>query len=47
MEPGVARMDFELERISVEFGQDVERRLNEELVRGYPTEIVFMARQEA
>jgi len=47
MEPGVARMDFELEGISVEFGQDVERRLNEELVRGYPTEIVFIARQEA
>jgi misacylated tRNA(Ala) deacylase len=47
MEPGVARMDFELEGISVEFGQDVERRLNEELVRGYPTEVVFMARQEA
>jgi misacylated tRNA(Ala) deacylase len=47
MEPGVARMDFELEGISVEFGQDVERRLNEELVRGYPTEIVFMARKEA
>lgn len=47
MEPGVARMDFELEGISVEFGQDVERRLNEELIRGYPTEVVFMARQEA
>jgi len=47
MEPGIARMDFELEGISVEFGQDVERRLNEELVRGYPTEVVFMARQEA
>ena len=47
MEPGVARMDFELDGISVEFGQEVERRLNEELVRGYPTEVVFMARQEA
>ena len=47
MEPGVARMDFELEGISVEFGQDVERRLNEELIRGYSTEVVFMARQEA
>jgi misacylated tRNA(Ala) deacylase len=47
MEPGVARMDFELEGISVEFGQEVERRLNEELIRGYPTEVVFMARQEA
>lgn len=47
MEPGVARMDFELGGISVEFGQDVERRLNEELTRGYPTEIVYLARQEA
>jgi misacylated tRNA(Ala) deacylase len=47
MEPGVARMDFELDGISVEFGQDVERRLNEELTRGYPTEIIYMAREEA
>ncbi len=47
MEPGVARMDFELDGISVEFGQEVERRLNEELTRGYPTEIVYLARQEA
>jgi len=47
MEPGVARMDFELDGISVEFGQEVERRLNEELTRGYPTEIIYMARQEA
>ncbi|MGA7229253.1 MAG: alanyl-tRNA editing protein [Acidimicrobiia bacterium] len=47
MEPGAARMDFELDGISVEFGQEVERRLNEELVKGYPTEVVFMARQEA
>lgn len=47
MEPGAARMDFELDGISVEFGQDVERRLNEELVKGYPTEVVFMAREEA
>jgi misacylated tRNA(Ala) deacylase len=47
MEPGVARMDFELDGISVEFGQEVERKLNEELVRGYPTEVVYLARQEA
>jgi len=47
MEPGVARMDFELDGISVEFGQEVERRLNDELTKGYPTEIVWMARQEA
>ena len=31
----------------MEFGREVERKLNEELVRGYPTEIIFMARDEA
>lgn len=47
MEPGEARMDFELDAISVEFGQMVERKLNEELVKGYPTEIIVMAREIA
>ncbi len=47
MTPGEARMDFELEAMSVELGQQVERVLNEELVKGYPTEIVYMARTEA
>jgi misacylated tRNA(Ala) deacylase len=47
MEPGMARMDFELDGISVEFGQQVERKLNEELTKGYPTEIIYLARQEA
>lgn len=47
MTPGEARMDFELDSISVQFGEDVERKLNEELVKGYPTEIVTMAREEA
>jgi len=47
MTPGEARMDFELDAISVEFGREVERKLNEELVRGYPTEILVMAREEA
>lgn len=47
MTPGEARMDFELDSISVEFGEEVERKLNEELVRGYPTEIITMAREEA
>jgi misacylated tRNA(Ala) deacylase len=47
MEPGIARMDFELDGISVKFGREVERRLNEELTRGYPTEVVYMAREEA
>ncbi|HLU52128.1 MAG TPA: alanyl-tRNA editing protein [Acidimicrobiia bacterium] len=47
MEEGTARMDFELDSISVDFGKEVERRLNAELVKGYPTEIVYMAREVA
>ncbi len=47
MEPGMARMDFELESMSVEFGREVERILNEELVRGYPAEVLFLAREVA
>lgn len=47
MTPGEARMDFELEGISQEFGQQIERILNEELVKGYPTEIITMAREIA
>ncbi len=47
MTPGEARMDFELDAISVEFGQQVERKLNEELTSGYPTEILYMARAAA
>lgn len=47
MTPGEARMDFELDGISVEFGNEVQRKLNEELVKGYPTEIITMAREIA
>ncbi|MDH3398169.1 MAG: alanyl-tRNA editing protein [Acidimicrobiia bacterium] len=47
MEPGSARMDFELEGISVEFGQRVEDRLNEELGADHPVEILFLPRDEA
>lgn len=47
MTPGEARMDFELDAISVEFGQEVQRKLNEELIKGYPTEIIVMAREIA
>lgn len=47
MTPGEARMDFELDGISVEFGNEVERILNEELVKGYPTEIITLARDIA
>jgi misacylated tRNA(Ala) deacylase len=44
---GEARMDFELDGISVEFGRQVEEMLNAELTKGYPTEILYMAREEA
>lgn len=44
---GGARMDFELDGISVEFGRQVEEMLNAELTKGYPTEILYMARKEA
>ena len=47
MTPGEARMDFELDGISTEFGAEIERKLNEELIKGYPTEIIVMAREIA
>jgi misacylated tRNA(Ala) deacylase len=47
MTPGEARMDFELDGISVEFGSEVERKLNDELIKGYPTEIITLAREIA
>ena len=47
MEPGSARMDFELEAISVGFGQGVERVLNDELARDLPVHVHFLPRDEA
>ena len=47
MEPGMARMDFELDSMSVELGRQVEEVLNAELVKGYPAEVIFMAREAA
>lgn len=47
MTPGEARMDFELDGISQEFGQEIERVLNAELIKGHPTEIVTLAREIA
>ena len=47
MKEGTARMDFELEGISQEFGREVQKRLNAELVKGYPAEVLWMARAEA
>ena len=47
MEPGTARMDFELERIGAEFGREVEEKLNEELAADHPVLVSFLARSEA
>jgi misacylated tRNA(Ala) deacylase len=47
MEPGVARMDFELEAISQEFGREVEQKLNAALAPGRPVHVSFLPRSEA
>ena len=47
MEPGRARMDFELESMSVEFGREVEERLNVTLSGGHPVRVLFLPRAEA
>lgn len=47
MEPGSARMDFELDSISTDFGREVERVLNEELAGDLPVFVHFLAREEA
>jgi misacylated tRNA(Ala) deacylase len=44
---GVARMDFELDGISQEFGHDVERRLNERLAQDVPVDVHLLPRAEA
>jgi misacylated tRNA(Ala) deacylase len=46
-EPGVARMDFELETITPEFGREVEEKLNAELGAGRPVHVSFLPRAEA
>ena len=47
MEPGVARMDFELESIDAEFGREVEDKLNAELTADRPVRVSFLPRAEA
>ena len=47
MEPGVARMDFELEAIDAEFGRRVEEVLNAELAADRPVHVSFLPRAEA
>jgi misacylated tRNA(Ala) deacylase len=47
MEPGVARMDFELEAIDAEFGRRMEEVLNAELAADRPVHVSFIPRAEA
>jgi len=44
---GVARMDFELDGISQEFGHEVEERLNVRLAENVPVRVHFLPRAEA
>ena len=47
MEPGVARMDFELDGISQEFGREVEQKLNAALRHDHAVHVSFVPRSEA
>jgi len=47
MEPGVARMDFELDGISQEFGREVEQKLNVALRNDHPVHVSFVPRAQA
>jgi len=47
MEPGKARMDFELGSISVEFGKQVEVRLNAVLAQAHDVTVSFVPRADA
>ena len=47
MEPGVARMDFELSSISQEFGREVEEKLNAALALDRPVHVLFLPRAQA
>jgi misacylated tRNA(Ala) deacylase len=47
MEPGAARMDFELESITPAFGREVEEKLNAELSADRPVKVTFLAREVA
>ena len=47
MEPGVARMDFELESISQEFGSGVEEKLNAALAQDRTVHVLFLPRDQA
>jgi len=47
MEPGIARMDFELDGITQEFGREVEAKLNIALEQDHEVHVSFIPRAEA
>jgi misacylated tRNA(Ala) deacylase len=47
MEPGSARQDFELERMTLDFASEVERRINAEVAADREVRIRFLPRAEA
>ena len=44
---GSARMDFELDRMSQELGQQIEAKLNQRLAEDVPVHVTFLPRAEA
>jgi misacylated tRNA(Ala) deacylase len=47
MEPLKARMDFELEHMSVDFAQEVEERINNQVAAARPVKAYILPREEA
>ena len=47
MKPLAARMDFELEHMSVDFAQEVEEKINAEVAAARPVKICILPREEA
>ena len=47
MDVGTARMDFELDKMSGEFGREVEEKLNAALAEDRPVHVRFLPRDEA
>lgn len=47
MKPGEARMDFELEQMSSEFADEVEKKINEEVAASRPIHVNNLTRTEA
>ena len=47
MQPGEARMDFELEQMSAGFAEEIERKINDEVVAARDVHVANLSREEA